>query len=179
MPTPAKSRKRVPVDDIEFPLQLIGLRIHEVTVQRTTREEPPPKGLPLSIRLLAPETDSDSPERSVLAVFETTAPDREGRACKIFLSLEGTFHQAADAGPLPLATSKDFEGRHALVLLWPYLRQYLFDLTTKLDLRVPPLPVVDPRALLAWGSKPLPKRSRRGAARLSRASAQGKKAGPR
>lgn len=179
MPVPAKSRKIPPVDEIAFPLQLTGLRIHEVSAQRTTPEGPPTKGLPLSIRLVVPDTAPKSPELPVIALFETTVPGEDGRACKILLSLEGIFQQAPDAEPLPPATLKDFQARHALVLIWPYLRQYLFDLTTKLGLKVPPLPVVDPRALIAWDSKPLPKRSRRPTAHPPRRSAANRNGGPR
>jgi preprotein translocase subunit SecB len=46
-----------------------------------------------------------------------------------------------------------FKETDALILLWPYLRQMLHDLTTRLRLDVPPLPIIDPGTLVTFVSQ--------------------------
>ena len=163
MPSRLRSSPKSSEAQVEFPLQLTGIRIHEVVAQRAREDEPLPKRLPLSIKLVVPTDREEDTARIVLVVFETAAPDREGRACRIHLTLEARFEQAPGSTPLSTRDMADFEAQHAVVLVWPYLRQYLFDLTTKLDLVVPPLPVVDPRALVASIAKSagVPRKRRR------------------
>jgi hypothetical protein len=135
--------------DIGFPFQLTGIRVHEVNVDRAPINEPAPKRLPLSVRLLTPKISSAEPSRVILLEFHTTIPDTEGRTCNIALTLEAQFLRIPTTEPLSEADVTDFETQHAVVLMWPYLRQILHNLTSSLELPVPPLPVIDPRALVS------------------------------
>jgi len=158
---------------VEFPFQLVGLRIHELSARRAVQDEPLPKTLPLSVKLVAPSEAEQGPLRRQLLVFDTAAPDSDGRVCHIHLSVEARFERASGSKPLPAPVLADFEAQHVIVLIWPYLRQYLFDLTTKMELAVPPLPVVDPRALVASLTKSKDSRKSRSAPKQTPHSRKG------
>lgn len=149
MPASTRTSSKPKETHVAFPLQLKSLRLHEVMARRVQPSKPLPRELALTVKLVSPEQPEGDSAHTIQVVFETEAPDAEGRTCRIHLSLEARFEKEPDSTPLSPSDIAEFEAKDAIVLLWPYLRQYLFDLTTKLELRVPPLPVIDPRALVA------------------------------
>ena len=65
------------------------------------------------------------------------------------MTVEGVFHSRATETPMSEEELMRFKGRDATVVLWPYLRSYLSDSLSRMGLSgVPPLPLIDPRALV-------------------------------
>ena len=135
-----------------FPFQLLDIRLLEVNTERHTSEgesEEPPS---LSIVLIKGEEPPTSPEFSLYLQLETELPHGDAPECSISLSIEGRFKAIVDPITLKAEAIEQFKAADAILLLWPYLREAFHDLTHRMRLGVPPLPVIDARALL---TKPL------------------------
>lgn len=146
---PDKKKERQQVNEITvFPFQLVDIRIFELYAERCEPGEEEAKVSPLALELRAPEDTDTSKEFTILLIFSSGFPLDEGPVCKIQISIEGLFAPVVDSEKLKPEVIEKFITNDALVLFWPYLRQYLHELSTKMRLGVPPLPVIDPRSLV-------------------------------
>jgi len=131
-----------------FPFQLTDVRLFHVTAERHAPEqegEGPPS---LRIVLIKGEEPPLSSEFGILLQLEADMPHGDAPECSISLSIEGYFEAIVDPSTLKTEIIERFKAADAILLLWPYLRETLHSLTDRMRLEVPPLPVIDARALL-------------------------------
>ncbi len=131
-----------------FPFQLTGTRLFHVSTERHVPEQEGEEPPSLSILLIRGEEPPRSPEFSLWLQFETELPHGDAPECSISLSIEGHFETIVDPTTLKPEVVERFKVADAILLLWPYLRETLHNLTDRMHLSVPPLPVIDARALL-------------------------------
>lgn len=131
-----------------FPFQLQDVRIFEIsaTIEEVTREEGAP--LPLEVDLISDESPPDAEEFGLLLTFGTSISVGADRAYVIHIAIEGKFEAIVDTATVSVDLIDQFKSRDAIILLWPYLRQTLHDLTARMRLDIAPLPVLDARALV-------------------------------
>lgn len=127
--------------------QLVDIRIHEIVAKRCDPKEEKSRPIPISIELSSYEEVENSKEFSSILLFKAGFPLEESPSCTIELSLEGIFETVPDQETINTEELKQFMSSDVMVLIWPYLRQYLHELTNNLRLGMPPLPIIDPRAL--------------------------------
>jgi preprotein translocase subunit SecB len=131
----------------EFPFQLVDIRLFHVQAERHFPEEEGEEGPALRIELKAEEPYT-APEFSLWLELESDLPSGDAPECSISLSIEGHFKAVVDPTDLKPEIVERFKRADAVLLLWPYLRETLHNLTDRMRLGVPPLPVIDARALL-------------------------------
>jgi len=77
------------------------------------------------------------------------------------MSLEGRFKSLVEVNTIKKEVLERFKSLDAIILLWPYLRQHLHDLTSRMRLELPPIPTLDVQAVLAAGEAPSPESAAR------------------
>ena len=131
-----------------FPFQLTDVRLFRVSTERHVPElegEEPPA---LSILLIKGDEPPMSREFSLWLQLESELPHGDAPECSISLSIEGHFEAIVDPDTLKPDVVERFKAADAVLLLWPYMREALHNLTDRMRLWVPILPVIDARALL-------------------------------
>jgi preprotein translocase subunit SecB len=131
-----------------FPFQLVDIRLFHVQAERHFPEEEGEEGPALRIELTKAEEPHTAPEFSLWLELESDLPSGDAPECSISLSIEGHFKTVVDPTGLKPEIVERFKRADAVLLLWPYLRETLHNLTDRMRLGVPPLPVIDARALL-------------------------------
>jgi hypothetical protein len=131
-----------------FPFQLIDIRLYELSMERCDPEEENIRPAPVSIGLGSSEENNDSEEFGLLLTFNASFPLGDHPRCKIHLALEGLFRSVVDFDTIKPDVIERFKSNDAMILFWPYLRQILHDITERMRLDIPPLPIIDPRGLL-------------------------------
>jgi len=131
-----------------FPFQLMDVRLYEVSIERCNPEDEVDQ-IPISIGM-ASLKDSDESDRLLIHLaFDASFPIDEKPLCIIHLSVEGMFKPIVDISTIKPDVIERFKTNDAIVLFWPYLRQNLHDLTSRMRLGIPALPIIDPRALVS------------------------------
>jgi hypothetical protein len=131
-----------------FPFQLVDVRLYEITAERWDPEQEAPEEPPLSILLHPGDEPPDAEEFGLLLTFETVFFSDGSPECTLYLAIEGRFKAMVDISTIKPEVIEQFKSDDAIVLFWPYLRQMLHDITDRMRLGIPPLPVIDPRALV-------------------------------
>jgi len=131
------------------PFQLVDIRLYEIRAERWDPEQEAPEELPLSILLHTGDEPPDAEEFGLLLTFETVFISDDSPECTIFLAIEGRFQAMVDMSTIKPEVIQQFKSQDAIVLFWPYLRQMLHDITDRMRLGAPPLPIIDPRTLLS------------------------------
>ncbi len=140
----AAKESEIPV----FPFQLVDIRLYQVTVERHSPEQEGKDPPSLSVLLLKGEEPPSSLEFDLRLHLETRLPHGDAPECSIALSIEGHFKAVVDPASIRPETTERFKTADAILLMWPYLRETLHNLTERLRIGVPPLPVIDARALV-------------------------------
>jgi len=130
-----------------YPFQLTDVSLHEIVVTHHDPDQAEQEEVPLKLRLIIGSEPPDADEFGLLLTFETTVPVDEPEY-DIFLAIEGSFEATPEVEIPDPETIERFKSSDAAILLWPYLRQTLHDITTRMRLGLPPLPIIDPRALV-------------------------------
>ena len=102
----------------------------------------------LRILLIKGDESPTSSEFSLWLNLEVELPHGDAPECSISLSIEGRFEAIVDPTTLKTEIIERFKAADAALLLWPYLRETLHNLTERMHLGIPPLPVIDARSLL-------------------------------
>lgn len=136
-----------------FPFQLNDVRLYEIFARRCDPDTKLKETAPISIDLSSPIDEEITEEFGLLLTFKTNLPLEDNLKCEVELSIEGIFHTQVNIDEIEPEVITQFISQDAIVLFWPYLRQYLHDLTEKMRLGMTPLPIIDPRALLKTSSK--------------------------
>lgn len=131
-----------------FPFQLMDIHLFHISAERHFPEQEGEEAPSLSILLVKGEEPPTSPKFSLLLQLETELPHGDAPECSISLSIEGRFEAIVDPTTLRPDVIERFKAADAILLLWPYMRETLHNLTDRMRLRVPALPVIDARALL-------------------------------
>jgi len=131
-----------------FPFQLVDVRLHEVRAKRCPIKSEQELEVPFSIELQPVQEDSGSDRFAIGVSFRAELPLSKTQACLISLTLEGLFTSLVALSTIKPETADRFKSVDAIVLLWPYVRQYVHDLTTRMRLDFPPLPTLDVRDML-------------------------------
>jgi len=134
-----------------FPYQLVDIRLYEIAISRCDQEKEGAKEkdeYPIKIRLHESDLVGDTDAIALLLAFDATFDDEEKPVCDIHLSIEGRFNPVVDPASVEAEKLERFKSQDALVLFWPYLRQILHDVTDRMRLRIPPLPILDQRAIM-------------------------------
>jgi preprotein translocase subunit SecB len=152
MNTPEQNVSGEPLENLVdvggFPCQLVDVRLYEISVKR---HQPDRKGQePASLKVLLHQGNEppSTQQFGLLLSFESDLPFADAPEYTISLAIEGLFKLIVDANTIRPETLERFKVADAMVLLWPYLRQTLHDITTRMRLDIPPLPVVDARSLV-------------------------------
>lgn len=130
-----------------FPFQLTDIRLFHISAERHVLEQESEEPPSLSVLLIKGDEPLTSPEFSLWLQFETELPHGDAPECTISLSIEGHFEAIVDPTTLKPEVIERFKAADAILLLWPYMRETLHNLTDRMRLGVPPLPVIDARAL--------------------------------
>lgn len=130
------------------PFRLVDIRLYEIRAERWDPEQEAPAEFPLSILLYPGDEPPDAEEFDLVLTFETAFLSDDRPKCTIFLAIEGHFEAVVDMSTIKPEIIQQFKSDDAVILFWPYLRQMLHDITDKMRLGVPPLPIIDPRALM-------------------------------
>ena len=138
-----------------FPFQLVDVRLYEINVERCEHKEDEEDVEPgLKVLLHSGSEPTEAEEFALLLTFETNFVfEDKSPTCKLFMAIEGFFVSVVDMDTIKPEVVSRFKEADALILLWPYLREMLYDLTTRLRLDVPPIPIVDPGALVTFVSQ--------------------------
>ena len=131
-----------------FPFQLADIRLFNVSTERHAPEQEGEEAPSLTIVLIKGEEPPTASEFSLWLEFEADLPHSDAPEYSISLSIEGRFRAAVDPVALKPEVIERFKAADAILLLWPYLRETLHNLTDRMRLEVPLLPVIDARALL-------------------------------
>ncbi len=146
-----------------FPFQLTAVRMHDVRAERCKIPEDKKEAATFGLAIKQSEDPPEAKEFGILLSFEGTIPSGKNESCKVSVGVEGIFKTTVDPSVLKADVIKRFRQTDSAVLLWPYLRQYVHDLTCRLDLGLPPLPVLDVRAMLSGAkmrAKPAAKKTK-------------------
>jgi preprotein translocase subunit SecB len=138
-----------------FPFQLVDVRLYEINVERCEPQKENESEVPdLKVLLHSGSEPPEAENFSLLLTFETNFLFEDNTpTCKLFMAIEGFFVSVVDVDTIKPEVVSRFKETDALILLWPYLRQMLHDLTTRLRLDVPPLPLIDPGTLVTFVSQ--------------------------
>ncbi|MFQ5923541.1 MAG: hypothetical protein ACE5M4_11930 [Anaerolineales bacterium] len=131
-----------------FPFQLLEIRLYEVMVERCDPSDEETQQVPISIGLASLDDENESDDFRIHLAFDASLPIDDEPVCRIHLSIEGMFRPIVDVDTIKPDVVERFKENDSIVLFWPYLRQMLHDLTNRMRLGIPPLPVIDPRALV-------------------------------
>jgi preprotein translocase subunit SecB len=131
-----------------FPFQLNDIRLYEIIIERCDPEDKENKTLPVSIGLVSSDIDVEEGDFGILLTFDAGFPIDDKPVCKIHLSIEGLFNTVVDVDTIKPEALDKFKSKDAMVLFWPYLRQTLHDITDRMHLGIPPLPIIDPSVLV-------------------------------
>lgn len=131
-----------------FPFQLQDVRVFEISAQIQEAEEEREGPTAVEVGLSTDDSPPDADEFGLLLRFVTGIPFGSGREYSILIAIEGRFEVTTDIATIDSGLLERFKSRDAIILLWPYLRQTFHDLTVRMRLDVPPLPVIDARALV-------------------------------
>jgi len=131
-----------------FPFQLLDVRLYEVVVERFDPAEGEEDEVPISIGLVSLDEEDESERFRIHLAFDASFPIDDKPLCKIHLSIEGMFKPIVDVKTIKPDIVERFKKNDSIVLFWPYLRQTLHDLTNRMRLGIPALPIIDPRALV-------------------------------
>jgi preprotein translocase subunit SecB len=124
------------------PFRLSDIRIHEIKVERCDDHQADDE-IEFQLVLKSSKIDSEDNSFFLKLMLQTQVPDGKDSVCNLELSIEGRFEAIVDIKTLREDVIDDFRSRTGLFLMWPYLRQHLHDLTNRLRLEVPPLPLID------------------------------------
>jgi preprotein translocase subunit SecB len=130
-----------------FPFQLADVRLYEISVDRCAPGDAAVTPTPVTIALKSQEPSQQKKEFGLLLTFDASFPLDEKPACNIHLAIEGIFRAVVDIKTVKPDVIQRFKSTEAMILFWPYLRQYLYDVTQRMKLPIPPLPIIDPFAL--------------------------------
>ncbi|MBN2003939.1 MAG: hypothetical protein JXA21_11345 [Anaerolineae bacterium] len=133
-----------------FAYQLASVRLQEVHLQpRNLDPDAGAEELPFKIELREKEEDRGKITEtfSALLVLETSFPVHKWQIMDIYIAIEGHFKAAVSIDDLKLEIVEQFKGADVMLMLWPYLRQTLQDFSSRLGLKIPPLPIIDARDL--------------------------------
>ena len=144
-----------------FPFQLVDVRLYELAAKRRTEEGDPIAEVPYSVNILRGSEPEDADEFGLLLSFQATVPAGKGIKSDISMSLEGRFKSLVEVNTIKKEVLERFKSLDAIILLWPYLRQHLHDLTSRMRLELPPIPTLDVQAVLAAGEAPSPESAAR------------------
>jgi preprotein translocase subunit SecB len=147
-PEKVQTKEAAPFVD-RFPFQLVNVRLYEVDAEHCELGKEKRENAVFGFSLLKGNEPLDSKEFGILLAFEGTIPAGEKNGCRLKVSVEGRFATTVDPAILKSDAIEKFRNLDSAVLLWPYLRQSVNDLTTRMGLSLPPLPTLDVRALLA------------------------------
>jgi len=136
-----------------FPFQLADVRLFEVHAEHCPAGNEKPEDAVFGFSLKHSVEPPEAKEFGILLTFEGKISGGEKDACKMRVGVEGTFITTVDPSLLKTDVIERFRRLDAAVLLWPYLRQYVNDLTNRMGLGLPPLPTLDVRAILLSGKK--------------------------
>jgi preprotein translocase subunit SecB len=136
-----------PQINAQFPLyryQLREVKLWETHIERLAEaaEKKPTGDLSMEARLeieLLPAAFS-----ALLTVTVECAYNEEGARYRLVVAFQGTFQPRDDTIPLP--TEEDLDsglGATAFVLIWPYAREFVQNLTQRMQVQVRTLPMVD------------------------------------
>ncbi len=133
-----------------FAYQLTSVRLQEVHLQ--PRDLDPATGeeeLPFKVELREKEEDQGKITEtfSALLMLETSYPVHKRQVMDIYIAIEGHFKAAVGIDDLKLEIVEQFKRADVMLMLWPYLRQMLQDFSSRLGLKIPPLPIIDVRDL--------------------------------
>ena len=124
------------------PFRLSDVRLYDINVVRCSEEKNSGE-LEFKTELQSSEIDNKDNSFKLLLSLQTKIPDGDKSVCSLHLSVEGRFEAIVDVDAIKDEIIIEFRNKTGLYILWPYLRQYLHDITNRLRLGVPPLPMID------------------------------------
>lgn len=143
-----------------YPLQLLDVRLFEVSVKRFEPGEEPTEDieenrlqLPLGIDI---EILKRSVEHvSVLVTLDIKGPNPDSPEFHIHFTLEGLFEASEDLEETNPELWEEFKQTSALTLLWPYTREYTQSFVRRMRVELPVLPTLNRLAMQAITSEAL------------------------
>lgn len=136
---------------ITFPYQMTGVRLRELHAKLCKSDadlEPT-----IEVALLGqPETyEEDFVEALQFRVVQAGEDSFE-----LSVTLEGQFKAIVDPDTIDREVLDHFTNRDVITILWPYIREVVHSMTGRMNLGLPPLPIVDARRLLISDDEPEP-----------------------
>jgi preprotein translocase subunit SecB len=138
---PPRKSQEISGADILFPIQLRDVYLFELKTSRAETTKDSPKGPTLSPQVRRHELSENGRKLTVWLGATVQLPFRDGEAIATIECVSAGVFTAADA--LDAGPAQAFAAREGLVLLWPYLRAYIAQASTMMQLPFPPLPTLD------------------------------------
>ncbi|MGB7538235.1 MAG: hypothetical protein WBM17_06820, partial [Anaerolineales bacterium] len=123
-----QAKKPAPAVD-RFPFQLVNVRLYEVHTERCEFAEEKQGKAVFNFALIKGNEPLDSKDFGILLAFDGIIPSGEKNGCRLKVSVEGRFATTVNPEMLKSEAIEQFRNLDSSVLLWPYLRQYVQDLT--------------------------------------------------
>jgi len=98
--------------------------------------------------LLLAEEDPDAAEFTLGLLFQVEHMGVRDSVFDLIIALEGDFEAIVEPETIDREVAEQFRTQDVVSLLWPYLREVVQDITSRMRLDMPPLPIVDARRLV-------------------------------
>lgn len=129
-----------------FPFQMMDVRIREIhaNLYAPAEEEEPEPSIEFLIEADEPNTDE---EFSVRLLFDAQHVSIEDERFNLSVILEGYFVPIVEPETIDQQVAQRFKTRDVVMVLWPYLREAVHNITQRMQIDMPLLPVITPQQL--------------------------------
>jgi preprotein translocase subunit SecB len=124
-----------------FPFQMKDVKIEQIHAEICEQQDE--KNEPATHILLLGDEDLDPKEFDLALHFEVQNMDAGEERFDLSMILLGHFVATVDPRALDQEIIREFQEKEAFGLLWPYLREAVFNITERMRLGMPPLPILD------------------------------------
>jgi preprotein translocase subunit SecB len=125
------------------PFQLTDVRLKKIAAE-VCKPDSERKAPDLVTQIVLIESTEPNPEEfDVELRFEVRRMKANGEGLDLAVILSGHFVAIVAPQTIPQETVRQFKNREVGLILWPYLRETVHDITGRMGLPLPPLPVVN------------------------------------
>jgi len=132
-----------------FPFQMNDVRLAKIDAEFCELEADDGAEPEMKIVLLSEDEVSFEEGFGLALLFEVHNMPAGDAGFNMTLTLEGYFEAVVDPETVDQEVFGRFVSSDAVLLFWPYLREAVHNITRRMGLELPPLPIVDARQLVS------------------------------